>query len=228
MRKLSDAHQFQFTFTTRIQRPSMWNLNPFKEFRGSNNVFYGNPALTPEFTNAFELNYQYTFKSGSLSLETYYRKTNDKITRITGIDTLSGRQVFVNTITNADEDHSLGVELMANINVTKWWQLNLTGNVFRYQLNGEVDGERVSSVSNTWRTNFNSSFKLKWDTRFQLTGFYNGPSKTLQGEQDGFFVMNAAVRKEFLKKPYPASTAVGTTELAIPGLDIEIEAIAIV
>lgn len=36
------------------------------------------------------------------------------------------------------------------------------------------------------------------------------------------------VRKEYLKQPYPASTAVGTTELAIPGLDIEIEAIAIV
>lgn len=36
------------------------------------------------------------------------------------------------------------------------------------------------------------------------------------------------VRKEFLKPPYPASTAVGTTELAIPDLDIEIEAIAIV
>ncbi len=205
MRKLSDAHQFQFTFTTRIQRPSMWDLNPFKEFRGSNNVFYGNPALTPEFTNAFELNYQYTFKAGSLSLETYYRKTTDKITRITGIDTLSGRQVFVNTVTNADEDHSLGVELMANLNVTKWWQLNLTGNVFRYQLDGEVEGNRVSSVSNTWRTNFNSSFKLKWDTRFQLTGMYNGPSKTLQGQRDGFFVVNAAVRKEFLKKQLTAA-----------------------
>jgi enamine deaminase RidA (YjgF/YER057c/UK114 family) len=36
------------------------------------------------------------------------------------------------------------------------------------------------------------------------------------------------VRKEFLRKPYPASTAVGTTELAIPGLEVEIEAIAIV
>jgi enamine deaminase RidA (YjgF/YER057c/UK114 family) len=35
------------------------------------------------------------------------------------------------------------------------------------------------------------------------------------------------VRKEFLVKPYPASTAVGTTELAIPGLEIEIEAIAV-
>ena len=36
------------------------------------------------------------------------------------------------------------------------------------------------------------------------------------------------VRKEFLVKPYPASTAVGTTELAIPGLEIEIEAEAVV
>ena len=35
------------------------------------------------------------------------------------------------------------------------------------------------------------------------------------------------VRKEYLKKPYPASSAIGTTELAIPGLDIEIEAVAI-
>lgn len=36
------------------------------------------------------------------------------------------------------------------------------------------------------------------------------------------------VRLDYLKKPYPASTALGTTELAIPGLEIEIEAVAIV
>jgi enamine deaminase RidA (YjgF/YER057c/UK114 family) len=35
------------------------------------------------------------------------------------------------------------------------------------------------------------------------------------------------VRTEFLLEPYPASTAVGVTELAIQGLEIEIEAIAI-
>jgi enamine deaminase RidA (YjgF/YER057c/UK114 family) len=36
------------------------------------------------------------------------------------------------------------------------------------------------------------------------------------------------VRTDYLKEPYPASTAVGVTELAIPGLEIEIEAVAIV
>lgn len=35
------------------------------------------------------------------------------------------------------------------------------------------------------------------------------------------------VRKDYLKMPYPASTAVGTPELAIPGLEIEIEAVAV-
>jgi enamine deaminase RidA (YjgF/YER057c/UK114 family) len=35
------------------------------------------------------------------------------------------------------------------------------------------------------------------------------------------------VRMDYLKEPYPASTAVGTTELAIPGLEIEIEAVAL-
>lgn len=35
------------------------------------------------------------------------------------------------------------------------------------------------------------------------------------------------VRRDYLVEPYPASTAVGTTELAIPGLELEIEAVAI-
>ena len=35
------------------------------------------------------------------------------------------------------------------------------------------------------------------------------------------------VRKDYLVPPYPASTAVGTPELAIPGLELEIEAVAV-
>ena len=35
------------------------------------------------------------------------------------------------------------------------------------------------------------------------------------------------VRKDYLVEPYPASTCVGVTQLAVPGLEIEIEAIAV-
>ncbi|HEX2395928.1 MAG TPA: outer membrane beta-barrel family protein, partial [Bacteroidales bacterium] len=204
-RKFNDAHQVQFTYTRRIQRPNTRELNPFKEFRGTSNIYFGNPALRPEFTNAFELNYQYKFDKGFVSLETYYRVTNDKITQINGVDTLSGRPVFTFTVTNADKDYSVGLELMTNLDVTKWWQLNLTGNVFRYQLNGEVEGNDVTSVATSWRTNLNSMFKMKWDTRLQITTMYNGPSNTLQGKREGFFITNVAIRKEMLKKQLTVS-----------------------
>jgi enamine deaminase RidA (YjgF/YER057c/UK114 family) len=36
------------------------------------------------------------------------------------------------------------------------------------------------------------------------------------------------VRTDYLTEPYPASTAVGVTELAVPGLEVEIEAVAVV
>ena len=36
------------------------------------------------------------------------------------------------------------------------------------------------------------------------------------------------IRKDYLVKPYPASSCVGVTELAVPGLQIEIEAIAVI
>jgi outer membrane receptor protein involved in Fe transport len=208
IRQLSDAHKVQFTYSRRIQRPDERDLNPFKEYRGSNNVFYGNPALKPEFTNSFELNYQYTFKKGFMSLETYYRGTTDKITRISGVDSLNGKQVFINTSTNADADASIGLELMANMDLTKWWQLNLTGDLYHYTLQGKVEGNDVTSNSTTWRTNFNTTFKIKADTRLQLMGIYNGPSVTLQGKRDGFFVTNLALRQDLMKKKFTITLSV--------------------
>jgi enamine deaminase RidA (YjgF/YER057c/UK114 family) len=35
------------------------------------------------------------------------------------------------------------------------------------------------------------------------------------------------VRRDYLIEPYPASTAIGVTELATPGLELEIEAVAV-
>lgn len=201
-RKLGEHNQIQFNYSRRIRRPGERDLNPFKQYRGSNNVFYGNPELKPEFTNAFELNYQYTFDKGFVSLETYYRTTDDRITRINGLDTLNGRPVYTFTSTNANKENTLGIELMGNVDLTKWWQLNLTGNLFRYQLTGDVEGSEVNAVSTSWRTNLNSFFKLKWDTRLQVTAVYNGPNKSLQGESKGFFVTNLALRKEFFKRQF--------------------------
>lgn len=46
------------------------------------NISFGNPYLSPEYSNSFELNYIKTWEKHTLSVSTYYRNTDDVIQRI--------------------------------------------------------------------------------------------------------------------------------------------------
>lgn len=191
--------QLQLSYSRRIRRPNERDLNPFKEVMDNQNIRAGNPYLVPEFSNSYELNFQIPFKKNFISLETFYRQTANTISWFIIYDSVSN--MFINTSRNADKESSAGAELMANINVAKWWQVNLTGNIFRYTLSGENDdGGYVERTTTSWGTNGNMIFRLKWDTRIQIMGMYRGPSVTLQGERDGFFFTNFAIRKDLFDK----------------------------
>lgn len=202
-RELPKKMQLQLSYSRRIERPRERDLNPFKDYMDNQNIRVGNPGLSPEFTNSFELNYQVPFKQNFVSLETFYRQTNDVITRYTEYDTINN--IFLHTTHNADQEFSAGAEIMANINITRWWLFTLSGNLFRYSLSGESEGEYVTRTTTSWGGNANAIFKLKWDTRIQLTSMYRGPSVTLQGERKGLFFTNVAIRKDFLDRKLSAT-----------------------
>ncbi len=197
-RELPKQMQLQLSYSRRIQRPRERDLNPFKDYMDNQNIMVGNPGLSPEFTNVFELNYQVPFKKNYVSLETFYRRTSNVITRYTIYNATDN--VFIHSSNNADKEYAAGAELMANVNLTRWWLFTLSGNIFRYSLSGEDEGEYVTRTTTSWGGNANMIFKLKWDTRIQLMGMYRGPSVTLQGERKGFVYSNFAVRKDFLDK----------------------------
>ncbi|MBN1413574.1 MAG: TonB-dependent receptor [Bacteroidales bacterium] len=197
-RELPKNMQLQLSYSRRIDRPRERDLNPFKDYMDNQNIRVGNPSLSPEFTNSFELNYQIPFKKNLVSFEAFYRHTNNVITRYTEYDTIN--DIFIHTVNNADKDYSSGGELMANINITRWWLFTLSGNIFYYSLSGENEGEYITRTTTSWGGNTNMIFKLKWDTRIQLMGMYRGPSVTLQGERKGFFFTNFAIRKDFLDR----------------------------
>jgi outer membrane receptor protein involved in Fe transport len=191
--------QLQLSYSRRIRRPNERDLNPFKEVMDNQNIRQGNPELIPEFTNSYELNFQVPFKKNFLSLETFYRETTNSISWFMLYDSTSN--MFINTSRNADKATAAGAELMANINIAKWWQVNLSGNIFQYTLTGENDdGDYIKRTTTSWGSNGNMIFRLKWDTRLQIMGMYRGPSVTLQGKRDGFFFTNIAIRKDFLNK----------------------------
>ena len=195
--KMDKKNKIQASYSKRIRRPRGWFLDPVISYRDKYNVRQGNPELEPEYTNSYEVSYMRRFDGGFASIEAYYRKTNNEITRLTSVYT---KEIMLMTFDNLDDEQNLGAELMVNTDVTEWWNINVSGSYYRYQVNDEINGENVSRESNNWSLRFNSDFNLYTDARLQVRGYYRGPSVTIQGERSSFFYTSLAFRQDFLNK----------------------------
>ena len=199
-KQFRNDNQVLLSYSRRIRRPRNWDLNPFIRYIDRLNIRAGNPDLEPEYTDSYELNYQKRFGKSYIAIETYYRQTNNKITRIRTQDTISSENILIHTIDNINKDYSLGTELMANLQLFKWWNFNASANLFNYRIEGEILDEDVSQMKNTWNFRLNSTFKFKWGSSVQLTSFYSGSTVTAQGDREAFYDVNLAVRQDFLKR----------------------------
>ncbi|CEJ71822.1 hypothetical protein BN1195_04175 [Chryseobacterium oranimense G311] len=57
-----DKNVFSFSYSRRINRPSMSNLNPFRWYSNPYSYSSGNPLLTPAYINNWELGYTFNSK----------------------------------------------------------------------------------------------------------------------------------------------------------------------
>ncbi len=190
-------NQLQASYSRRINRPRGWYLNPFPFYVDKMNVRSGNPELNPEYIDSYEVNYMKRIKSSFVSVEAYYRQTNDKIERI---QYLTDEGIMLSTFDNLSKDYSIGMEAMTNFSVAKWLNFNLSGNIYQYNIDGEILDEEVTKSTYMWSTRGNTTLKFKTGTRIQITGFYRAPSITSQGSMDDFYMVNAAVRQDLFKK----------------------------
>jgi outer membrane receptor protein involved in Fe transport len=196
-KNFKNKDQVLASYTRRIDRPRGWYLDPFVSYMDAYNIRQGNPYLQPEYIDSYELSYQKRLLGALFTLEGYYRVTKNKITRIR---TLQDDGIMLNTFENLDKDFATGVELMVNANPAKWFQLMISGTVYDYRLEGQVDDEQVDTRSTNWNANVNLVFVLPKEFRLQTNGRYFGPSVTAQGSSTGFFMTNLALKKDFFNR----------------------------
>ncbi len=178
------------SYSRRMQRPRHWYLSPFESVVDPNNVRRGNPLLEPEYTNSFELNIQKKINRQFIALEGYYRETNNSLERRIEVEP-DRPDIFIATLGNIGESVNAGGELMTNLHLSKWWNVNLTGSVYYYE---------IIDINNTvsWFSRINNTFRIPaTQIRMELSGFYNGASITTQGRITPFYMVNAAVRQDF-------------------------------
>lgn len=197
-------NQLMASYSRRIERPRGWFLEEFISYMNSTTLRKGNAGLLPEYMNSYELGYQKSFGKSFIAVESFYKNTVNKIERIQEIYNPEERIILM-TFENVSKDHSLGSELMINFAQLKWLELNASTSIYRYWIEGEINGVSIDTRSNNWNLRLNTGINFSTKTRFQLTTMYNGPSVTAQGRRGAFFFTNAAVKQEFFDRKLSAT-----------------------
>ena len=192
----SEALQYRASYSRRIRRPGTQELNPFPQFFDVQNVFFGNPRLAPEYTDAWELGIVRNFKVGSLQLSPFFRHTTDIIQ--VEIDTdahVDGRDVTTVSFRNLATSDSWGADLNGTLRLGP--KLNAFGglNVFKQVTDG---GSTSSLAANTvtWMGRLNASSQITSALTVQGSWFYRAPMRIPRGRFSSFSGLNFSLRQK--------------------------------
>jgi len=194
----SEKNQFQISYSRRVDRPSLQQVNPIREWSTPRITSVGNPNLRPQFTNSYELNYTRRIKNGSLTFGTFYRKVNDNITRVLNTDPLDNDKVLL-THNNTNSNNRYGVEASANYKVAKWWRLNASTDLYIQNENGIANGDELEVTNNAFNARISNSFTASKKLRFQLFTMYRGGSRGIQFKVDPMWMVNTGASYSILK-----------------------------
>jgi outer membrane receptor protein involved in Fe transport len=193
--KIGNTDDIQMNYSRRINRPNFFQLSPIINISDPENISIGNPNLKPEFTDAFELSYDKTYKHGGNFLATvYFKYSTGLITNyvykapspVNGSDT-----AYFNTYENANYSYSYGLELTNKLTIARIWDLTVNVNFFDSKINGENIESGLSSSGLSWFGKLNNNFKLPKSFSIQLSGSYQAktvlPPTSGSGGPGGFF-----------------------------------------
>ena len=207
--QMTETQQLQLNYTRRLRRPWGGQLNSFRDTRDATTVSFGNPYLTPEFSNSFSLNYLKQWNDHSLLVSAYYRPTTDVIQRISYKNQEDG--LFYQTSMNVAKSLSTGLEMTVKNKLWRILDLTTSTNAYYYRLNGfsyDIDGQTVTGNSDhnfTWNARMTASLMLPYDISIQTTGRYTARQVITQGYRKANYSIDFGARKNFFNKLFTLS-----------------------
>lgn len=193
--KISAGDEIQASYSRKINRPRLNDLNPFVEITDPLNISVGNPLLKPEYANSFELNYLKFFNTTTLEATAFYKQTNNEIVRSRFL-TDSG--VTVTTMENLASSKEYGLELIAISQVTPWLSFNGSVSYFKSVLKGDLSIGGIDNSNYSWEGKISSNIKLWGGVDMQLLYNYQGEEVTPQGQRQPEQEFDAAIKKDLL------------------------------
>lgn len=207
----NEKNQFQVSYSRRVDRPGLQQVNPIREWATPLISSFGNPSLVPQFTNSYETNYTRRIKGGSVTAGIFYRAISDEINRAVYVDRLDFNKLIL-TFDNFENTSAYGFELSTNYKLTQWWSVNGSFDFYSQTQRGITESlsgnspdptendivvENVEVDNTAWNMRLNNSFKVNKELTFQLFGFYRGQNRTIQFTAEPMYFVNLGARYSF-------------------------------
>jgi len=195
--KVKGFNTLKVSFNQRIQRPSLFYINPFTNRSDTRNIVRGNPELDPELSDQYEVSYFSIMKGVTISAAVYYKETKDVIESILSVDNTG---VSTTTYQNIGKSRSIGTNIFGSVTIKKIWTLRGGFNLRTYNASGIINGVRLENEAIQYFANLNSTLTLKKGFKVEMFGFWNSPRATLQGVNPSFSIYSFGVKKDILDK----------------------------
>lgn len=140
----AEKNIYSLSFSRRINRPDMDNLNPFRWYSNPYSYSSGNPLLQPSYLSNLEFAYTYNYK---LSASVYYLFQKNGFGQTLYLDGLSQ----IGTYLNYYNTRFLGVNLSYTEKVFPWWETVFTANA-------SLTNSKIFNVDATPQNGKNLSF----------------------------------------------------------------------
>ncbi|MCS7297633.1 MAG: TonB-dependent receptor [Bacteroidia bacterium] len=185
---LKGLFPLQLTYSQRIRRPWLQELNPFVDAADPRNIQYGEPALNPEIIHSIEL--------GLFPFITLYWRQN--VRAIQEYAFVDDRGITHNTYRNAGKRYLYGVNVF----------LRRTFFSDKLTVQGSGELEWVEAQANFGTSQFRNAgwqYTLRGSIQWrpsptwaaELSGNYSSPRISLQGLRPIFMFQELGVRKSF-------------------------------
>ena len=154
-RTVSERSTVSFGASRRVTRPDPSYLDPYIDHEYTPNLRSGNPYLQPQFTQSFDLGYEYEGRGATYGLTGYYRRNKDSVTDVTEY---LGNGVSLTTKDNLPKSNSAGLEFTATGHLAPNLTYSLSGNAFYTQIDATALG--IPGLKST--TGLNGKAKLDY------------------------------------------------------------------
>lgn len=194
-RQFNKRHDGKLSYTERIRRPWIWDMNPYVNASDPLNLTFGNPQLRPELTRTIEIGHGYTADSGfSLNSTVYGSLNRNAIEQLTTVDSVG---ISRSTLRNVATNERLGASINGSVPLNNKWVLNASVELYRVWFKSQA--LNVSNKGNYVSTTISSTYTLPKGFALQVAGNFDNGNVTLQGRQGANYNYRFTAKKDVFK-----------------------------